>query len=340
LDAILPIMSSTVKMFAVLSCLLASVSKSDLDVFVIGDWGGAELAPYTTPEEIAAATRMNQLAATVKPSAIWALGDNFYLKGVRDIHDHRFTDVWQNVFNGSAIASVPFYPVCGNHDHYGNCSAEVAYSSVSSRWRFPDFWYSQQWSVPNTSYTLQLIMIDTVLACGNVLDTEYCQYEGIEPADCYLSPLGPEDVARADEQWQWIERELNASTASFLVVGGHYPVWSVAEHGPTKCLVDKLRPMLIEYNATLLMTGHDHTFEYIQETEYPNLGYVGTGGTHQCDPSTKHMKDIPADSLKFHDCNDGGFTAVHVDKNGLKVSYYFGNDTRAYYETKTFQPRM
>ena len=32
---------------------------------------------------------------------------------------------------------------------------------------------------------------------------------------------------------EWLEDTLKASTASFLVVAGHYPVWSICEHGPT-----------------------------------------------------------------------------------------------------------
>ena len=171
------------------------------------------------------------------------------------------------------------------------------------------------------------------------MDVDYCKYVGIPDKDCYLDPKGPEDVSVSDEQWTWIEKELNSSTASFLIVAGHYPVWSIAEHGPTQCLVDKLRPLLIKNNVTLLITGHDHTFEYIQEDEYPDLGYIATGGTHECNPSTKHESDIPAGSLKFHDCNNGGFTRVHIDNNGLFVDYYFGNDTKPYYKTKTFSPR-
>jgi hypothetical protein len=46
-----------------------------------------------------------------------------------------------------------------------------------------------------------------------------------------------------------IENTLAASTADFLIVGGHYPVWSVCEHGPTTVLVNQLKPLLEKYKV-------------------------------------------------------------------------------------------
>jgi len=49
--------------------------------------------------------------------------------------------------------------------------------------------------------------------------------------------------------------------APYLIVSGHYPVYSVSSHGPTKCLVNDLLPLLHQYRATAYMCGHDHNLQ-------------------------------------------------------------------------------
>lgn len=86
-------------------------------------------------------------------------------------------------------------------------------------------------------------------------DTEYCDKHGISEKECLIHPKGPEDKELAKTQYQWIEETLAASTASFIVVCGHYPIYSVAEHGSTSDLVKNLKPMLLKYNVTSYMSG-------------------------------------------------------------------------------------
>ena len=59
-------------------------------------------------------------------------------------------------------------------------------------------------------------------------------------------------------QLEWIKDVIRSSTADFLLVGGHYPVYSAGMHGSTQCLIDKLKPSLDAYDVTAFLAGHDH----------------------------------------------------------------------------------
>lgn len=92
-------------------------------------------------------------------------------------------------------------------------------------------------------------MLDTVMLCGNSLD--YADEK----------PRGPVNMLAANRQLVWLQERLALSKADFLLVAGHYPVWSVSEHGPTQCLLQNLNPLLKKYKATAYLCGHDHNLQ-------------------------------------------------------------------------------
>lgn len=55
---------------------------------------------------------------------------------------------------------------------------------------------------------------------------------------------------------------MKASTADYLFVAGHYPVYSACSHGNTQELINDIKPLLEKYGAHYL-SGHDHCQEYI-----------------------------------------------------------------------------
>ena len=53
-----------------------------------------------------------------------------------------------------------------------------------------------------------------------------------------------EDDVMTKEQLAFVDGALANSTAPWKLVIGHHPVWSGGDHGPTKHLVDKLKPIM------------------------------------------------------------------------------------------------
>ena len=58
--------------------------------FVIGDWGGIPVFPYRTLIENSVSKEMENLAQMHNTQFQLALGDNFYVTGVKDADDKRF----------------------------------------------------------------------------------------------------------------------------------------------------------------------------------------------------------------------------------------------------------
>ncbi len=58
--------------------------------FIVGDWGGSQVSPFTTRSEVAVANAMGKLGLTLGTTFQLALGDNFYNKGVKSVNDPRF----------------------------------------------------------------------------------------------------------------------------------------------------------------------------------------------------------------------------------------------------------
>ncbi|UJR16223.1 hypothetical protein I4U23_003133 [Adineta vaga] len=297
--------------------------------FVVGDWGGLPVSPFDTPSEVAIADAMGKLGVKLNTTFQLALGDNFYYDGVQSVNDSRFQNTFEHVFSATALQT-PWYVLAGNHDHRGNVSAEIEYGTTSKRWVFPDYFYSfTLWQSDQQKRLIDFVMIDTVLLCG-----------GDTLSDWDHRPLeGPTNELVSEAYWQWIEGQLRQSSAPYLIVSGHFPVYSVAEHGPTQCLIDRLRPMLHLYHATAYLCGHDHNLQHLSnDMDGVHMNYFVIGAANFIDPSQEHAQDVPADSLKFFWAGSqvyGGFALVEVNNTHMSLSFVDHSEQTLYQTVMT-----
>ena len=79
-------------MFKLISVVLAgctvfgNVNGDSLGSLVMGDWGGVEIAPYTTPQEITTAAGMAKVGKELAIDYAVVLGDNFYTHGIPTVN--------------------------------------------------------------------------------------------------------------------------------------------------------------------------------------------------------------------------------------------------------------
>lgn len=308
----------------------------------LGDWGGDQNAndQYTTPAQIATANAMGIIGEELYIQGVLALGDNFYYQGIDgacnlDSCSERFNMTFVDVYNSTSL-QVPWYVISGNHDWYGNVSAEIEYSKINQNWVYPNFYHKKTLYSNDKSISVDIILIDTILFTGLDVGNAYPQ-NNVDPV-----------------QYNFIVDALKQSKADYILVGGHYPVYSICEHGNTITLINDLIPLFEKYGAHYF-SGHDHCAEYFYNN---NVAYVLNGMGHGCCYHNISSQDIPEDSLKYFIANTnaainidddnievgvngtvGGFTTIIIDKNVMNITFY-NQDGKILYQAEPILPRL
>jgi len=317
---------------------------ADFSFISMGDWGGDDAPRYVKQSQCDAGKGMERIAQKYRVDTVLAVGDNFYHYGVtQDNVDKYMERTFNDVYKGPQLNKANFYAVAGNHDHRGSVEAQIGYkSSKVTRWVFPDYWYSFTKDV-GSGMTAEFLMIDTVLLAGE-------SFHDIEN-NVFVSATGPKNLQKAQSQWTWLETKMRDSTADFLFVVGHYPVYSPCSHGSTSILVNNLEPLLRRYQVTAYIAGHDHCASYVDEGDGPVYPMNGMGD--ECCYGAKKKKKLERllydpSSLQFYVSKEtakrygspsAGFTSYTLQTNGKMSIRFHDEDGRELFTTSVMSER-
>ena len=260
----------------------------------LSSWFNAQAGPHT-------------LGCSHRASAVFLLGDNFYNYGVESTSDSLWTTIYEQQFNGPNIKKIPHYVVAGNHDHYSRVgiTAELQYASTrpGTPWTFPSNYYSK--IIRHGNLTIYCVFIDTwdliggdsETASGRRLDSNEKGQHGhehhgnVEKGRRRLRGSQSKSSKKRRrleqsivdlKQLQWIESQISsveAQSADWLLVIGHYPVRSAAlGHSDTQALVKDLEPLLLKYKVDAYLAGHDHVSQILKNN---GIVYYGNGAGGQ-----------------------------------------------------------
>lgn len=188
---------------------------------------------------------------------------------------------------------------------------------------------------------LEIVMIDTVQLAGHM-----CHGPGYDSvlAESYFAPLPPPlNLTRSSSTLHWIEETLRSSDADYLLVAGHFPIYSPCSHGNTPHLIRHLDPLLKKYGVTAYLSGHEHCqFHY----EHDGMNYILTGTGHDCCYSASNKEYLPENGKLHYVLADttnyagdsgarGGFASFEADDEEMKVEIR-NEDGGVLYETRLF----
>lgn len=307
--------------------VIMSVADDAMHFLAIGDWGGSSDSSPVTSAEKQVVDGMASVASDLGGVRfVLAEGDNFYSSGIHgDEHSQRFIQGFEDVFSQPEL-QCPFYAIAGNHDHGGNVTAQVEFThdSPSGRWKYPDFWYTFTESFKTSegkTVSTQVVHIDTVTISGLSQDPEELGAE-FDPEVFEYHHM----QAKADAQMQWLEETLAASTADYLWIGGHYPVYSQCQHGPTGKIISDVLPLMKKYRVNGFVAGHDHCLGHYTED---NMAFVVSGAGKTCCYKPSNLNNAKnAGDLKFRMDKDqshgakGGFASFTVTEKETVIKYH------------------
>ncbi len=269
-------------------------SHQSVQFMAIGDWG------MDTDTQIMNGKEMAKISASheyVDNFFAVALGDDFYQDGVKGTDDPKWSEVFSLPFKD---VKCPWYPILGNHDWEGNVQAQIDFRT-DSRWQMPNIYYTK------TFGRIQLVFIDTTILCPEIsamfTDKEFPP----EPRQKHLD---------------WLDKTLKNSSAEWIIVFGHYPVYSGGSSG-IMGEMKEVNNVLMKYNnVDCYISGHDHCLQHLYcDKSKINYFVSGSGCERTYCRSLAGYSVFWVDIEGFLNCTIRGdiMTAVFVSCEGKEL---------------------
>ncbi|MBE9128997.1 MULTISPECIES: metallophosphoesterase [unclassified Coleofasciculus] len=112
-------------------------------------------------------------------------------------------------------------------------------------------------------------------------------------------------------QLPWLEQELSRSDAPWKIVFGHHQIYSSGHYGVNRAFIQTLTPLFQQYQVSLYINGHDHSYERTQLINGTTYLICGAGaGT----------RPIGRSEWTAYSAARLSFAAVEVYRNSIVIS--------------------
>lgn len=215
---------------------------------IIGDYGlAANMVPGGPAYRVAA--RLH----TWNPEIIISTGDNNYYAGSASTIHANNTVYWPDIREGR------MFPCLGNHDLNTDNNGDIQVS----------YFFNGTAPGPGNGRYYNVRRGNVEFFCLNP-GWSSAQVAGATGDPNYAVTLEPDGNTYDSIQGQWLKNALAASTALWKIVFFHFPPYasstSTADYSPG---YPRMRWPFREWGATIVFTGHVHTYERLEVDGFP-----------------------------------------------------------------------
>ncbi|MFI3286762.1 MAG: metallophosphoesterase [Rikenellaceae bacterium] len=258
-------------------------------------------------EQKSVAELMGEMAAYVEPEFIAAAGDTHHFMGVESVNDPLWMTNFELVYSHPELM-IPFFPVLGNHEYRGNTQSVIDYTTVSRRWEMPDRYYTNVVEGEGTS--VRMVYVDTPPLIDKYRNDSQKYPDAVEQS--------------MEEQLQWVDSVLTASTERWRVVVGHHPIYAYTTKNVSERtnMQERLDTILRRHDVDLYICGHIHSFQHLRATG-SNIDYIVNG-------SASLAREVePIDETQFC-AGIEGFLVVSASQKELETTMVDCNGNAIY----------
>jgi len=270
--------------------------------YTIGDWGAFQQESIKILKNVA--YQMNKLNDYKNPLFIATLGDNFYDRGVKSIYDPMWNSSWKDIFINKYknMQKIKWHVTLGNHDYYGgydSIEAQIKKTTIDNNWFLPN----ENYYFLNKETNSYFIHIDT------------CK---IYPELYYETQLmiARRQINETLNYLEFVLERANRHNANWIVVFGHYHIFSNGYYKNYKIMEERLLPLLIKYNVDVYFCGHEHNFQVL---EYKRLKIIVNGAGSYNNAVSCYNNNLNVDTLYVSSSN--GFTFHDITKNSFSINF-------------------
>jgi acid phosphatase len=265
--------------------------------YTIGDWG------KKTNSLLNVANSMDNMSnnSQYKPNFILSLGDNFYPNGVESSDDPKWKEIYSNIFTGKNLFC-PWYSILGNHDYGINPQAQIDYyiEKKDKRWVMPSRYYYVTHTFANKKVViicLDTIELDLITSAGFVNNS--------------VLEENKINNKSSREQVNWLEKILSNCDADWLIVTGHYSMYTSGYHMSNNNLINLLKPLFIKYKVDIYISGHCHDLEHLQDN---GINYIVSGAGSK----SGNVSTIFQTKFAYGNC---GYTIHKISENKMTILF-------------------